>query len=127
MYLRELEDRHKTIINSINEQGKLTLELNAKLLQRKPKRFFLEDLYLPYKPKKPPKVNWRLQVICLWLSNYWQIPVLIQTTAESFILKAMPTLKAVLDGAKYILMERFAEDAELLAKIPLFLSTSSRY
>ena len=118
VYLRELEDRRQTIINSINEQGKLTPELNAKLLAAETKAI-LEDLYLPYKPKKTTKGQLAIAAGLLPLAEQLLANPSLnpQTTAESFICEGYADFKAVLDGAKYILMERFAEDAELLAKI----------
>lgn len=118
LYLRELEDRRQTIIKSIQEQGKLSPELQAKIHQADTKAV-LEDLYLPYKPKKTTKGQLAIAAGLLPLADkLLNDPNLTpEQEAAAFITEGYADTKAVLDGAKYILMERFAEDAELLAHV----------
>jgi uncharacterized protein len=118
LYLRELEERRQTIIKSIEEQGKLTPELQQKLVLAETKAV-LEDLYLPYKPKKTTKGQLAIAAGLLPLADkLLSDPTLIpEQEAQAFIGEGYADTKAVLDGAKYILMERFAEDAELLARV----------
>ncbi|MEG9482699.1 Tex family protein [Mannheimia sp. HC-2023] len=125
IYLREMDDRRQTILKSIEEQGKLTEELREKILNCESKTE-LEDLYLPYKPKRRTRgqiaIEAGLEPLAetLW-NNPNQVPELL---AEQFINaeKGVADTKAALDGARYILMERFAEDAELLAKLRQYLT-----
>lgn len=118
LYLRELEERRQTIIKSIEEQGKLTPELQQKLVLAETKAV-LEDLYLPYKPKKTTKGQLAIAAGLLPLADkLLSDPTLNpEQEAQAFICEGYADTKAVLDGAKYILMERFAEDAELLAQV----------
>jgi uncharacterized protein len=123
-YLRELEDRRATILNSIREQDKLTPELEEKLLSADTKSR-LEDLYLPYKPKRRTKGQIAIEAGLLTLADaLFEDPTLSpESLAEGYINAevGITTVKEALDGAKYILMERFAEDADLLAKLRGFL------
>ncbi|XKM12965.1 Tex family protein [Orbaceae bacterium ac157xtp] len=123
-YLRELEDRKQTIIKSIEEQGKLTPELNKKIVETLNKTE-LEDLYLPYKPKRRTRGQIAIEAGLEPLAdNLWQNPSLDpESEANQFINadKGIEDTKSALDGARYILMERFAEDASLLAKIRHYL------
>ncbi|GGB40157.1 transcription accessory protein [Oceanisphaera marina] len=123
-YLRELEDRRGVILNSITEQGKLTDALKKELLAADTKTR-LEDLYLPYKPKRRTKgqiaIEAGLQPLADTLfDNPEQDP---QQTAARFINveAGVADEKAALDGAKYILMERFAEQADLLEAVRQYL------
>jgi uncharacterized protein len=118
LYLRELEERRQTIIKSIEEQGKLSPELQQKLVLAETKAV-LEDLYLPYKPKKTTKGQLAIAAGLLPLADkLLSDPTLTpEQEAQAFIGEGYADTKAVLDGAKYILMERFAEDAELLARV----------
>ncbi len=124
-YLRELEDRRATILNSIEEQGKLSPELKRDILNADTKTR-LEDLYLPYKPKRRTKGQIAIEAGLEPLAD--ALLANPQLTPEA---EAQPYLnpelgfadtKAVLDGAKYILMERFAEHAELLTKTRAFIT-----
>ncbi|MFT5691058.1 MAG: hypothetical protein ACI92E_000383, partial [Oceanicoccus sp.] len=123
-YLRELEDRRKTILNSINEQEKMTPELEQSILSADTKTR-LEDLYLPYKPKRRTKGQIAIEAGLSHLANgLFDNPLLDpQIEAERYIdaEKGVADTKAALDGAKYILMERFSEDANLLSKLRAFL------
>ncbi|MDX1505716.1 MAG: Tex family protein [Spongiibacter sp.] len=123
-YLRELEDRRATILNSIREQEKLTPELERDILAADSKNR-LEDLYLPYKPKRRTKGQIALEaglgpLADTLLDDPSQDPAVL---AADFINaeKGIADIKAALDGAKYILMERFSEDANLLAKLRNYL------
>lgn len=123
-YLRELEDRRSSILSSIEEQGKLTESLKQAILEADTKTR-LEDLYLPYKKKRRTKGQIALEaglgpLADALLNDPHLTP---ETEAESFIQpdSDFTDSKAVLDGAKYILMERFAEDAALLDKLRTML------
>ncbi|MCH8499221.1 MAG: RNA-binding transcriptional accessory protein [Marinobacter sp.] len=123
-YLRELEDRRATILNSVEEQGKLTDELRAAITSADTKNR-LEDLYLPYKPKRRTKgqiaIEAGLEPLADSLFNDpTQDPEALATGYLNPDAGFADT-KAVLDGAKYILMERFAEDAELLGRLRDYL------
>ncbi|XHN42137.1 Protein YhgF [Lonepinella sp. MS14434] len=128
IYLRELEDRRQTILKSIEEQGKLTAELQQKIQQTQSKTE-LEDLYLPYKPKRRTKGQIAIEAGLEPLADLlWLQPTHDpDSTAETFVNaeKGVADSKAALDGAKYILMERFAEDAQLLAKVRQYLQQSA--
>lgn len=123
-YLRELEERRASILKSIADQGKLTDELQAAITGTQSKTE-LEDLYLPYKPKRRTRgqiaIEAGLEPLAdlLW-SNPSHEP---DAEAAKFIDagKGVADTKAALDGARYILMERFAEDAALLAKVRDYL------
>ncbi len=123
-YLRELDERRISILASIEEQGKLTPELarDIKLADTKTR---LEDLYLPYKQKRRTKGQIALEAGLGELADsLFNDPSLTpETEAARFVdaEKGFADVKAVLEGAKYILMERFAEDATLLEKLRSFL------
>ena len=128
-YLRELEDRRTAIIKSIDEQGKLNPELKQQLLSADTKTR-LEDLYLPYKPKRRTKGQIAIEAGIEPLADaLLNDPTLDPEQQAQSLLDADPELaekgfcdtKAVLDGAKYILMERFAENAQLLDKARSYL------
>ncbi|NUF48441.1 Tex family protein [Gilliamella sp. ESL0250] len=123
-YLRELEDRKKTILKSIEEQGKLTPELSKSITQTLSKTE-LEDLYLPYKPKRRTRGQIAIEAGLEPLADdLWQNPSLNpEIEAEKYLNvdKGITDTKSALDGARYILMEKFAEDAALLAKVRHYL------
>ena len=128
IYLRELEDRRQTILKSIEEQGKLTDELRDKI-QATQSKTELEDLYLPFKPKRRTKGQIAIEAGLEPLADLlWNEP---KTEPESTALdyvnaeKGVADVKSALDGARYILMERFAEDAGLLAKVRDYLSKNA--
>jgi len=119
-YLRELEDRRKTILDSIREQGKLTDEL-ALQINTADTKARLEDLYLPYKPKRRTKAQIAREaglepLADLLLSEPIRDP---KEAAASFVNteKDVATPEAALEGARAILVERFAENAELLGTL----------
>ena len=128
IYLRELEDRRQTILKSIEEQGKLTDELRDKI-QATQSKTELEDLYLPFKPKRRTKGQIAIEAGLEPLADLlWNEPKKEpETTALDYVNaeKGVPDVKAALDGARYILMERFAEDAGLLAKVRDYLSKNA--
>lgn len=128
IYLRELEDRRQTILKSIEEQGKLTDELRDKIHATQSKTE-LEDLYLPYKPKRRNKGQIAIEAGLEPLANLlWNEPKNDpESTALSFVDadKGVTDTKVALDGARYILMERFAEDAGLLAKVRDYLAKNA--
>ncbi|HAS6185308.1 TPA: S1 RNA-binding domain-containing protein [Vibrio vulnificus] len=124
-YLRELDDRRQTILKSIQEQGKLTAELESEILTADSKTR-LEDLYLPYKPKRRTKGQIAIEAGLEPLADtLWNHP---QTEPESEASryinadKGVEDSKAALDGARAIIMERIAEDANLLEKIRQYLN-----
>ena len=125
IYLRELDDRRQTILKSIEEQGKLTDPLREKILSCESKTE-LEDLYLPYKPKRRTRGQIAIEAGLEPLAEMlWQDPSLTpEEAARAFVNaeKGVADEKAALDGARYILMERFSEDAELLAKLRQYLT-----
>ncbi|WP_118776367.1 Tex family protein [Haemophilus haemolyticus] len=128
IYLRELEDRRQTILKSIEEQGKLTDELRDKIHTTQSKTE-LEDLYLPYKPKRRTKGQIAIEAGLEPLADLlWNEPKNDpESTALSFVdaEKGVADSKAALDGARYILMERFSEDAGLLAKVRDYLAKNA--
>ncbi|WP_311351914.1 Tex family protein [Aggregatibacter segnis] len=128
IYLRELEDRRQTILKSIEEQGKLTDELRDKI-QATQSKTELEDLYLPFKPKRRTKGQIAIEAGLEPLADLlWNEPKTVpESTALDYVNaeKGVADVKAALDGARYILMERFAEDAGLLAKVRDYLSKNA--
>ncbi len=137
-YLRELEDRRAAILKSIEEQGKLTPELAADINSADTKNR-LEDLYLPYKPKRRTKGQIAREAGLEPLADGLLADPSLSPDAEAqkYIVGAehndgseeaqkITDIKAALDGAKYILMERFSEDAALLGKLRDFLKTEAQ-
>ncbi|ASJ39927.1 Tex family protein [Vibrio vulnificus] len=124
-YLRELDDRRQTILKSIQEQGKLTAELESEILTADSKTR-LEDLYLPYKPKRRTKgqiaIEAGLEPLADTLWNHPQTEPESEATRYINGEKGVEDSKAALDGARVILMERIAEDANLLEKIRQYLN-----
>ncbi len=119
-YLREMEERRGAILASIEEQGKLTDALKADLLAAETKAR-LEDLYLPYKPKRRTKAQIAreagLEPLALGLrEDPTRTP---ETYAEAFVdaEKGVADVRAALDGARAILMESIAEDAHLVGEL----------
>lgn len=117
IYLRDLDDRRKSILKNITDQGQLTPELEQRLLQATTKTV-LEDIYLPFKPKRRSKAVIAKEAGLEDLANtLFNDPSLDpETTANKYINSdaGFADTKACLDGAKQILMERFSEDASLL-------------
>ncbi|MGX2030065.1 Tex family protein [Methylocaldum gracile] len=119
-YLRELEDRRQIILDSIREQDKLTPELEQAILAADTKTL-LEDLYLPYKPKRRTKAQIAREAGLEPLADaLLGDPSLVpETEAQQYVDadKGVPDVAAALEGARQILMERFAEHAGLLAEL----------
>ncbi|MDE1997623.1 MAG: RNA-binding transcriptional accessory protein [Burkholderiales bacterium] len=119
-YLRELEDRRAAVLKSIEEQGKLTPELRA-AVETAPTKQELEDLYLPYKPKRRTKgMIAREAGIEPLADKLFADPTLDpQAEAAAFVNAdaGFADAFAVLDGVRDILSERWAEDAALIGKM----------
>lgn len=119
-YLRELEDRRTAILDSIAEQGKMTDALRADILAADTKAR-LEDLYLPYKPKRRTKAQIAREAGLEPLATgLREDPALDpETFAAGFVdlEKGVADTKAALDGARAILMETIAEDATLVGEL----------
>lgn len=119
-YLRELEERRELVLRSIEEQGRLSAELQNEILMADTKQR-LEDLYLPFKPKRRTKAQIAreagLEPLALGLlEDPSQDP---EARAMAFIdlTKGVADTPAALEGARQILMEHFAEDAELTGRL----------
>jgi len=127
-YLRELEERRDVILKSIDEQGKLTSELKNSIVSADSKTT-LEDLYLPYKPRRRTKgqiaIEAGLEPLADALFN--DANVAPESEAQQYINSdaGIADTKAALEGARYILMERFAEDATLLGKVRHYLTENA--
>jgi uncharacterized protein len=128
-YLRELEDRRAVILNSIREQGKLDAALEAALLEADSKSR-LEDIYLPFKPKRRTKAEIAKEaglepLADLLLSRPENEP---QAQAAAFVDpgKQVADVAAALEGARAILVERFAEHADLIGSLRELLWSSGR-
>jgi len=123
-YLREMDERRTAILKSITEQGKLTPELEAQINGADTKAR-LEDLYLPYKPRRVTKGMLAREAGIEPLADALFNDPTLNPDAEAAkylnVEKNYADAKAVLDGAKHILMERFAENADLLASLRSFL------
>lgn len=117
-YLRELQDRKQTVLSSIEEQGKLSEELKQ-AIDAADNKTLLEDLYLPYKPKRRTKAqiareNGLLPLAEALLSQPELNP---EVVATEYLSDHVSDAKAALDGARAILMEKFAEEAELMGML----------
>ncbi|WP_063660090.1 Tex family protein [Aliivibrio fischeri] len=127
-YLRELDDRRQSILKSIKEQDKLTPELEREILDADSKTR-LEDLYLPFKRKRRTKGQIAIEAGIEPLADLlWTQPENTpENAAQSYIdeEKGFADAKAVLDGARAILMERMAEDANLLEKVRTYLTANA--
>jgi uncharacterized protein len=131
-YLRELEERRVAILSSITEQGKMTPALLDAITHAEDKTR-LEDLYLPYKQKRRTKAQIALEAGLLPLADALLVDPNLnpEEQAATYIKPAftsdsgenpgVPDVKAALDGARQILMERFAEDASLLQSLREYL------
>ncbi|MBO9481796.1 Tex family protein [Salinisphaera sp. G21_0] len=119
-YLRELEERREAILKSITEQDKLTPELEKDIRSADTKTR-LEDLYLPYKPKRRTKAQIAreagLEPLADLLFDTPEKEPDVEAAAFVDADKGVEDTKAALEGARYILMERFSEDAELLGQL----------
>ena len=121
-YLRDLESRRDTVLESIRSQGKLTEELEAKIGAVATKAE-LEDLYLPYKPKRRTRAEIARErglgpLAETILSDRSVVPLEL---ASQFITDDVPDTKTALDGARDILVETFAENADLVGRLRSYL------
>ncbi|MDD7805623.1 MAG: Tex family protein [Endozoicomonas sp. (ex Botrylloides leachii)] len=123
-YLRELEERRQVILNSISEQEKLTPELK-KDIQAASTKTRLEDLYLPYKPKRITKGQLAIKAGLEPLAEalFGNPELSPEDEAGGYVNadKGIENTKMALEGARHILMERLSENAELVGKLREFL------
>ncbi|MET8076530.1 Tex family protein [Streptomyces sp. NPDC005303] len=119
-YLRELEERRAAILDSVREQGKLTEELEARIRGAETKAR-LEDIYLPFKPKRRTKAQIAreagLEPLAEGLLGDPGVAPLAAAAAFVDADKGVPDAQAALDGARSILTERFSEDADLIGEL----------
>ncbi|WP_192254925.1 Tex family protein [Mesorhizobium silamurunense] len=121
-YLRELDARRETILGSIREQGKLTEELEAKIAAASTKAE-LEDIYLPYKPKRRTKAEIARErglgpLAQAILADRSAVPAEL---ALAYVTEEVADAKAALEGARDILSEQFAENADLVGKLRAYM------
>lgn len=121
-YLRELDARRDTILGSIREQGKLTEELEAKIAAAVTKAE-LEDIYLPYKPKRRTKAEIARErglgpLAEAILADRAAMPAEL---ALAYISEDVADAKAALEGARDILSEQFAENADLVGRLRTYM------
>ena len=125
MYQRELEERRASILASLAESGKLTEDLERDIRQADTKQR-LEDLYLPYKPKRRTRAQIAIEAGLEPLANaLYENPTLEpETCAQPYVNeeKKIASVRDALNGARDILAERFSEDAELLETLRSFLA-----
>ncbi|MHC5905660.1 Tex family protein [Streptomyces sp. S6] len=119
-YLRELEERRTAVLESVREQGKLTAELEARIRGAETKAR-LEDIYLPFKPKRRTKAQIAreagLEPLAEGLLGDPSVDPLAAATAFVDADKGVADPQAALDGARAILTERFSEDADLIGEV----------
>jgi uncharacterized protein len=121
-YLRELDARRDTILGSIRDQGKLTEELEGKIVAATTKAE-LEDIYLPYKPKRRTKAEIARErglgpLAETILGNRSLVPA---EAALAYVTEEVADTKAALEGARDILSEQFAENADLVGKLRSYM------
>ncbi|WP_425097845.1 Tex family protein [Tropicibacter sp. S64] len=126
-YLREMEARRATILSSIKEQGKLT-DLLARQIAQADTKAALEDIYLPYKPKRRTRAmiareNGLEPLLRGIVEDRSKDPVKL---AEGFLNAEVPDVKKALEGARDILAEELSENAELLGKLRTFMMEEAR-
>ncbi len=128
-YLRELEERRTVVLASIEAQGKLTPQLLADIAAAETKQR-LEDLYMPYKQKRRTKAQIAREAGLGPLAEMLLADSLLTPEVEAVAFVnldlGVPDVKAALDGARQILMERFAEDAALLERLRTYLQDNGR-
>ncbi|WP_406175989.1 Tex family protein [Streptomyces sp. NBC_00996] len=119
-YLRELEERRAAILDSVREQGKLTAEVEAQIRGAETKAR-LEDIYLPFKPKRRTKAQIAreagLEPLAEGLLGDPSVDPLAAAAAFLDADKGVADPQAALDGARSILTERFSEDADLIGEL----------
>jgi uncharacterized protein len=123
-YLRDLEGRREAIVKSINEQGKMTDAL-ARSIGEAETKSALEDLYLPYKPKRRTRAqiareNGLDKLVDAILANRTNDP---EQLAAGYLSEAVPDTKTALNGARDIVAETLTENADLLGRLRNFLKT----
>ncbi|WP_035056726.1 Tex family protein [Andreprevotia chitinilytica] len=125
-YLRELEERRTAVIASVQEQGKLTPDLQAALLDADNKQR-LEDLYLPYKQKRRTRAQIAREAGLQPLADMLLADPTLNPEAQAggYLNEQVADTKAALDGARAILMEQFGEDAELLGNLREYLAKNA--
>ncbi len=127
-YLRELSERRSVILKNIDEQGKLTAELSQAINGAQSKTD-LEELYLPYKPKRRTKgqiaIEAGLEPLADALFNDFSLQPEEVAAQYISVEKGIADEKSALEGARYILMERFAVDASLLKKVRHYLQQNA--
>ena len=125
-YLRELEARRSAIVDSIRTQNKLTDEL-ALAISKAGTKAELEDIYLPYKPKRRTKAmiareNGLEPLLDAILADRASEP---ETLAAVYVTEAVPAIKDALHGARDIMMERMAESASLLGQLRAYMKNEA--
>jgi uncharacterized protein len=125
-YLRELEERRQTVLNTIREQGKLTSDLERVILEADTK-MRLEDLYAPYRPKRRTKATIAREAGLGPLAEALRLHPELEPRLEAVRYvdpdpqaedaRGVPDREAALEGARQILMERFAEDPSLVGQL----------
>ncbi|WP_315925546.1 Tex family protein [Mesorhizobium sp. SP-1A] len=121
-YLREMDARRDTILGSIREQGKLTEDLEARIAAATTKAE-LEDIYLPYKPKRRTKAEIARErglgaLAEAILADRAAVPAEL---AAAYVTGDVPDVKAALEGARDILAEQFAENADLVGRLRAYM------
>ena len=126
-YLRELEERRTAILESVEAQGKLDDDLRQQILAADSKAR-LEDIYLPYKPKRRTKAQIAREAGLEPLADRLLADPSLEprTVAAEFTGEAVPDAAAALEGARAILVERFAEDADLIGDLREHMWTHGR-
>ncbi|RVX43955.1 uncharacterized protein EDD27_6668 [Nonomuraea polychroma] len=117
-YLRELEERRTAILESIESQGKLDDQLREQIMAAETKAR-LEDIYLPYKPKRRTKAQIARELGLEPLADQLLADPTLSplAVAEGFVTEGVADAGAALEGARAILIERFAEDADLIGEL----------
>ncbi|EHN78609.1 Tex family protein [Streptomyces coelicoflavus] len=119
-YLRELEERRAAILDSVREQGKLTEELEARIRGAETKAR-LEDIYLPFKPKRRTKAQIAREAGLEPLAEGLLADASVDPSAAAAAFvdagKGVADAQAALDGARSILTEKFSEDADLIGEL----------
>ncbi|MBD3786795.1 MAG: RNA-binding transcriptional accessory protein [Sphingomonadales bacterium] len=127
IYLREMEARRAAIVKSIEEQGKMTPELAGQIVKAETKAT-LEDIYLPYKPKRRTKAmiareNGLQALVDAISADRSADP---EALAGAYLGEAVPTVKDALNGAREIVAEGLTENAALLGSLRAFLAREAR-
>ena len=125
-YLRELEARREVILGSVKEQGKLTDAL-ARAIAGAETKAALEDIYLPFKPKRRTKAmiareNGLEPLLRAILDNRNAVP---EELASAYVTEAVPSTKEALEGARDILTEEMSENADLLGRLREFMRSEA--